>query len=262
MLLVAEPKLVELHAAANEYCACINSDIAKANEADKRFPLSGGALFSIRADQFALHRTIMTLCTEGWAFAGSPLLRTMLELMLSTAIIVSSHEETEYLGFKYTHVFLKANLNNEQLPAAQRKRIREQVDEGIALLPSAFQERAKEYVFRERTSPYWYYPEFHRPGDAIAKLCPRDVSQLYAMYSSGSHGGYLGLKLLKDNPDDIHPNPRADKRSQNLALLSSVRLTFEVFRGCDRFEAAGTNDKLSKEFFDRYQELEPILRPA
>src|SRR6266704_565603 len=143
MCLVAEPALVRLHAAVVEYAVRVNATVAQAHEVSPGHPLSGGALFSIRADYLGLHRCVMTLCTDGWAFAAVPILRTMMELMISTAVIVADPAEAEYRGFKYTHAFLKANLNNEAFPPEQRARMRQQVEKGIESLPEAFRARAK-----------------------------------------------------------------------------------------------------------------------
>ena len=87
------------------------------------------------------------------------------------------------------------------------------------------------------------------------KLCSEDVFQLYKDFSGGAHGGFLGLRLVKDNPDDVHINPRADKRSQELALIASIRLTLEIVRGCDRFEAASADEKLSQSLFEKFRSM-------
>jgi len=262
MSMAAEPHVVRLHEEVNEYAIHVNTAIAEVRERRREFPLAGGALLSIRADHLALHRSVLSLCREGLALSVTPILRTMLELMISTAVIVTDHAEAEYRGFKYTHVFFKANLNNEAFPEEQRRRMREQIEEGLALLPASHRDKARGYVFKERTSPYWYFPEFRRPAEAIDELCPADVAALYSLFSAGSHGGYLGLRILKDRPDDIHPNPRRDKRSQDFALVASMRLTLEVFRGSDRFEASGVSEEVTRVIFDRFRALEPLLRPS
>jgi len=181
----------------------------------------------------------------------------MLDLLLSAAVIARKPDEAEYRGFKYTHIFLKDNLNNPVFTKEQRSEIREQISTGIKQLPEESREKAQQFMFKERMYPYWFSPEFARPSDVVEQLCSADVAKLYRLFSGGSHGGYIGLRLLKDQPDEVHPNPRADKRSQEMALAGSIRFTFETFRGCDRSEGASLNEGLSKSFFEKFQSLNP-----
>ncbi len=261
-MLVAAPELVKMHEDVVEYGVVIHTTIMAVHEQRGERALSGGALSSIRADLLGLHRSVAALCSDGWAFAATPILRTMIELMLSTAVIVEDVKQAEYRGFKYTHQFLKANLNNAQFPEDQRRFMRSQIQDGIAALPQDLRETAKRHVYSEKLGPYWYSPEYARPSDVVDKLCPPEVVQLYALYSGGAHGGYLGLRLLKDEPDLIHPNPRPDKRSQDMALVASVRFSLEVIRACDRFETGGVNDEMSAQMFDRFYGLKELWGSA
>jgi len=204
----------------------------------------------------------MTLCSEGWTFSAISHLRTMSELMLSAAVIVSDPKLAEYRGFKYSHHFLKVNMNNPAFSAEQRDNLRKQIQDGVDHLSEEFREKAKQFMYTEKQSPYWYYPDFHRPTEVIDRLCPDEVSQLYTLFSSGAHGGFLGLRLLKDNPDKVHPNPRSDKRSQNVALCGTIRLTLETIRSCDQFENSGVNGDLTKRMFENFRALKPLLGSA
>jgi len=255
MYFAAGREFLNIHREMVVFATHIEKTIALAHENIPGNPLSGGALRSIRTDQLAFHRAVLTLCSGGWAFAAAPVLRTMLDLIISVAVITENREESEFRGFKYSHKFFQAYKGDKAFSEEQRLQMRRQVKEGIDLLPRKFQEKARDFIFKERTSPYWFYPEYPRPTKVVDKFFPDDVAEHYKMFSGGTHGGFIGLRILKDNPDDIHPNPRADERSQRFALIGSTRFTFELFKQCDRFEAAGVNEELSKSFFESFQKL-------
>ena len=64
----------------------------------------------------------------------------------------------------------------------------------------------------------------------------------------------MGLSLLKGQPDDIHPDPRSDKFSQNLALSYSSRIIIESFYARGTFE--GIN--LGQEFIPLWEEFKKL----
>jgi hypothetical protein len=75
----------------------------------------------------------------------------------------------------------------------------------------------------------------------LDSLLSPEIRFVYDTHSGGAHGGYLGLRILKDQPDQVHPNPRADPRSQNLALAGSTRILLEAMNIRDHFENAGAH---------------------
>jgi hypothetical protein len=165
-------------------------------------------------------------------------LRTLLDLLLSTAIIVERADEAEMRGFRCTHYFLKAMLSEEdgQLQQSNRRHI----EAGIARLAGADQERARHFIFNDRLPPYWYAPDYyHRPQEAADALLTAELSSYYARLSSAAHGGFFGLGLFRDQPDTIHPNQRSDPQSQALALSTSIRIVLEQARARDQFELGG-----------------------
>ena len=55
----------------------------------------------------------------------------------------------------------------------------------------------------------------------LGRLVRPDLAIGYQHFSGGSHGGYLGLRLFKDEPDSIHPNP--DNKTEDLiAIIASI----------------------------------------
>ena len=241
--LSADPIILQLHTDAQEYAVLVNSSIAVAHGGVSPHPLCGGALYALTADLFGIHRAVLTLCEDGWAFAAVPLLRTMIDFLMSAAVITEHKPEAEYRGFKYTHFFLKAQLKETHLSAEARVALRSQLKNSIAQLPAGQRQKARDFIFRERLWSYWYCPEFRRPAEVLDRLLSEEIRFVYDTFSGGSHGGYLGLSVLKDEPDLKHPNQRADTRSQNLALAGSTRILLETMNIHDRFENGGANQR-------------------
>ena len=241
--LSADLLILQLHSDVQEYAAVVNSSIASAYGGISPHPLSSGALCALTADLFGIHRAVLTLCGDGWAFAAVPLLRTMIDFLMSAAVITEQKPEAEYRGFKYTHFFLKAQLKETNLSAKDRAALRSQLENGIAQLPAGQRQKARDFIFRERLGSYWYCPEYRRPMEILDRLLSQEIRFVYDTFSGGSHGSYLGLSVLKDEPDLKHPNQRADTRSQNLALAGSTRILLETMNIRDRFENGGANQR-------------------
>jgi hypothetical protein len=167
-------------------------------------------------------------------------LRTQLDLLLSTAIVVNRREEAEIRGFRCTHYFLKATLVRNDTDPELKKHVRQQIETGISRLPATDQKKARHFVFREGLSAYWYAPDYYRrPQEAADKLLPKDVALYYSTLSSAAHGGFFGLGLFRDQPDAVHPNTRDDPRAQAFALCTSIRFVLDQAEARDRFELGG-----------------------
>jgi hypothetical protein len=257
MFLRADSTIIQLHANVQEYASAVNSAIAVAHGGISPHPLSGGALYSLTADLFGMHRAVLSVCEDGWAFTAVVLLRSMMDLLLSVVVIAESEPEAEYRGFKYTHFFMKAQMNNPDLSSEARADLRAQIEDGIGKLPLAQKERAKHFMFKERLLGYWFCPEYKRPSDVLDRLSRPDIRFNYDLYSSGAHGGFLGLRVLKDKPDQVHPNPRPDARSQHLALAGSSRILLEGMHIWDAFELGGAKRHGYDQLLARLGSLRP-----
>lgn len=231
--------ILGMQAEVQEYASSVNASIAAAHGGVSPLPLSGGALFALTADLFGIHRAILCLCENGWAFASVALLRSMIDILINTAVIVERKSEAEFRGFKYTHNFLKVQLHKGALSRETRTVVSAQINAGIRQLPLVDRKRAEHFMFRDRLRNYWYCPEFIRPTDVLDKLASPGIRFLYDTYSGGSHGGFMGLRLFKDDPDSVHPNPRADARSQCRAMVGSTRIMLDTMNMRDHFENDG-----------------------
>lgn len=249
--LSADPLILQLHSDVQEYATVVNGSIASAHGGVSPHPLSSGALYALTADLFGIHRAVLTLCIDGWAFAVVPLLRSMIDILMSAAVITEQETEAEYRGFKYSHFFLKAQLKDTHLSAEARSALRSQLEDGVAQLPASQRQKARDFIFRERLRSYWYCPEYRRPMEILDRFLSKEIRFIYDMFSGGSHGGYLGLSVLKDEPDLKHPNQRADTRSQNLALAGSTRILLETMNIRDHFEHGGANQRAYGDLLDQ-----------
>lgn len=237
---IIDEAILRLHGEAIEYAVAVSASIAAQLKDKHPYPLAGGALFRLAGDTIAFHEAVYSLCATGWASCSAPILRTLLDLLLSTAIIVERTDEAEIRGFRSTHLFLKAELSRSGSDDKLRKHTRLQIDSGIARLSGADQDRARRFIFQDRMPPYWYAPDYyHRPQEAADKLLSEDMSRAYALLSSAAHGGFLGLGLFRDQPDTIHPNRRDDPRSQSWAICISTRIVIEQSWAREQFELGG-----------------------
>lgn len=257
--------LTRLHRDAIAFSVAVNEAIPRRFDGIHPHPMAGGALHRLGADTIAFHEAVLALCATGWVACCAPLLRSLLDLLLSTAIITERPEQAELRGFRCTHYFLKAMLAEGD---AEAQRInRQQIEAGLARLAGEDQEQARRFIFNDRLPPYWYAPVYyHRPQEAADALLVPQLASYYAKLSSAAHGGFFGLGLFRDQPDTIHPNQRSDPWSQALALLTSSRIVLDQARARDQFELAGrfhtTYEDLIARLVDAGQAWHPSRRES
>ncbi len=251
--------LKELHERTSSYSVAVNAAVAAELDEKHPSPLAGGALYRLSGDTLAFHRSVLAMCNKGWAGCSAPLLRTLLDLLVSTLIVVEQRDEAEIRGFRCTHFFLKVGLVGQSEDAEFREHCRRQVEKGIARLKGADQDQARDFIFKAKLSGYWYAPDyFHRPQDVADKLIP-DLSEIYALLSSAAHGGFFGLGFFRDAPDLVHPNPRDDPRSEALAVCTSTRILLDQTRARERFELGDKSGGVYNDLRRRLSEAGPIL---
>jgi hypothetical protein len=240
-LLCADPAILQVYEDAQEYAITVNTAIAQARDGRLLYPFCGGALYALTADLLAMHRAVLSLCAGGWAFTAVCLHRSMLDLLMNAAVMTEQLADAEYRGFKYTHFFLKAEHRAPGPSPEARASVRPQIEAGIGKLPANQRQKAKDFMFRVRMGGYWYWPEYKSPADVLDRLSTPEIKGIYDALSGGAHGGFIGLRIFKDDPDLIHPNPRADRRAQNMALGGSTRILLEAMNIRDRFENDGVH---------------------
>jgi hypothetical protein len=257
-----DENLAQIHEAASHYAVDVNFAISDQFEKKHPYPLAGGALYRLQADTLSFHEAVFALCVAGYVSCSAPLLRTQLDLLLSTAIIVHRRDEAEIRGFRCTHYFLKTMFIRSDADAQLRKRARQQIDFGIARLSAADQEKARDFIFKDRLPAYWYAPDYyHRPQEAADELLRDDMALYYATLSSAAHGGFLGLGLFRDQPDAIHPSPRENPRAQSLTACTSTRIVLDQANARDRFELGGLFSHTYENLVEQLSKLLPSDAP-
>jgi hypothetical protein len=151
----------------------------------------------------------------------------MMDLIISTLAVTHREEDREYMGFKYMYGFQKEGLTTLEAPTSAKEAARADITNAIQHLSANDQARAKAFL-EERREAYWYRPEYRRPSDVLAKTGSNPVlKSVYALFSGAAHAGFAGLREFRDQPWIIDSAPRADKVSQNRALVLSTRLLLE-----------------------------------
>jgi len=258
---LVDRSLVRVHSAAVQFAVAVNEAVSRQFDGIHPYPLAGGALHRLGADMVAFHEAILALCATGWVACSAPLLRTLLDLLLSTAIITERADEAEMRGFRCTHYFLKAMLSDGDAQAQRSNR--QQIEAGLARLVGDDRERARRFIFKDRLPSYWYAPDYyHRPQEAADALLVPETASHYARLSSAAHGGFCGLGLFRDQPDSIHPNQRNDPHSQALAILTSTRILLEQVRVRDQFESGGRFQPVYEKLLARLVETGHAWHPS
>ncbi|MDA2928261.1 hypothetical protein MYX78_13715, partial [Acidobacteria bacterium AH-259-G07] len=173
-------------------------------------------------------------------------------------------EHADFMGFKYLLSWAKVRLADASLSDQERESIRAEVDRALAELGKVdqkLQERGKAFIFRQKLRTFWWNPEFRGGPMHIFHGYWNKPDQFYSTLSSASHGGLTGLRLFKDDPEDVHPNPRQDPRSQNTALTFSCRLLLEMCGLRGDFEKCGTTDEYLR-IHEEFLQLNRIVRQS
>lgn len=232
--------LLKLHADVKQYGEAVRLTMTDGEIAGAS-ACAGGALRSMASDQLVLHQAVGALCSRGWAAPCTLIIRPMLDIVAGVAIVTKDRSASEYMGFKYTHGFLKQELASRALAGSQPERARKQIEDAIEGLPEEHRGRARSFMYEQGPARYWHAPEYETPGEAVRKLCRQEVKQLHAMFSDRGHGSSLDMRLLRDSPDHIHPNPRDDVQSQTMALVAAIRLSLESLGAIDEFMTSGAS---------------------
>lgn len=238
------------------------------NESSKEKPettsnhLAVSALTRLHADLICIHRAILTLCKDGWPFIVPVLLRTMLDIILSASVIANA-DNPSYMGFKYFFLGFKQRLTESKVPEEEKTQIKEELNRSLDVLNDNVKEKAKEWFYKGRLLTYWFSPEFARPSDIIGTYSSPEIKWLYKKYSGSTHGGFIGLSLLRQESDRIDINPRQDKGATLIALSASYRILLEFFRLRNIFEALNLDDIISElmEEFSNYGNYVGTMQP-
>lgn len=209
--------------------------------------LSRGCLYKLGERAVILHRSVLSLCEDGWASVAPVILRTLMECVMHSILIVK--KDSEYMAFRYAaNEYLNDLIATSTADDSLKKHCREEIRKMLGWLNPEDRRRAEEYIeqFEKRTEPkiYWYRPEY-RSTNEILQLCskPSQQQDLFRIFSMSTHSTIVGANIFKDQPDKIDINPRADRRGTIMALMGTSTLLLEVSDIRNQFERLGLEDE-------------------
>src|SRR2546426_8406574 len=103
--------VIRVHDAVLEYAIRVQEAVARRTEQRTTNLVAAAALQTLAHETICLHRAIRDLCVAGWAFGAPILLRSMLEAMLSTVVIVNNNRP-DVAAFKYFYAYTKEDLSD------------------------------------------------------------------------------------------------------------------------------------------------------
>jgi len=205
--------------------------------------LSRGCFYKLGERAVIFHRSILSLCEDGWASVAPVILRSMMECILYSIVIVE--KDSEYRAFLYqANEFLNDLTATSLADEAQKLNSKREIQKALAWLCPQDLQRAESYVqeFLKRREPrtYWYKSIYKNTG-AILNRCnkPAQTAGLFKILSMSTHSTAVGSNIFKDEPDKVDINPRSDKRGTVMALAGSSHLLLEISDIRGRFEKLG-----------------------
>lgn len=218
--LCASEAALKVHRDATAFAEFVGEEVRHRVKSFKgRFAAS--ALANLQTEAQVLHGAVLSLCDGGWAASATILLRTSMELLLSAIVIALGEDESEYLGFIYTRSFEKAASQDASTGPKARERAASQIAQAIERLPAHLRQEAREWASARGPVRYWYEPKFKGPDAICTKYERDDLRTQYRTLSGPVHGGLLGLRLYRDDPDRMSATPRSDPKSQSKVLVVS-----------------------------------------
>ena len=224
-------KALAAHEGAIRYAVRLQrASSTKADSGETLVALS--ALSVLAHEAVCLHRAIEVLATEGWAFGAPILMRSMLDLALSALVIVNA-DRPDVAAFEYLYAFTKSD-DYQSNPAAQ-KEAQESVDKHMKQMTPADREQAAGYLASTKSRPYWYSDRFSNPRAVIQAYGSPELEGMWRRLSSATHGGYIGMRMFRDDPFRLDINPRKDPRAAAFVLVGSTRLLIEMLHVWEHF---------------------------
>lgn len=217
---------VEVHSLALDCAVEVQSRCASAEESKSLYLVTRAALSSLYHEVICLHRAVKDLSFQGWAFATPILLRTMLDILCSM-IVIAENEHPDVAAFHYFYSWTKDDIATS-LPRAVEQAKRD-IDQHLGKMLPEDRSLAVQWLDTPTKGSYWFSAFFNSPTQVIRGSAPR-VLELYRWLSSTSHGGFLGVRLFRDEPDRFDVNPRKDPASTGRAILYSSRILAEASR--------------------------------
>jgi hypothetical protein len=231
------------HLAAIELAVeCQRLSKAKYNNAPHE--MVRAALFILSHDGICVHRAVGELVQLGWSSPGAVLVRTLLDIVVSElAVVGSARPQLAALKFLYSN--LREFARDPSYPSKNREDARRQVREAVNQLPPEDRAAAMKWIGESQHS-YWFVPEWRSPSAVIKAFASDEFVEVYQRYSAAAHGGFMGMRLFRDDPDSVSIDPRLPpgRFAQSVGYTSS-KLLVELVRLRDEHEQLGLANRCS-----------------
>ena len=199
---------------------------------EKDRPLVRGALFHMSHDCLCLAHSAIDNCRSGWSPTAALSLRALLEIYAS-ALALRRSASQDLAAFKYLFLGFRQVSRDTTFSKPYRARLRSLLRDRSEQLPAADRPGAAAFL-RDKPRPFWYTPEFGGPREILAAYGSRGLPDAYEALSSAAHGGFIGLRLFRDDPYKYGPWPRKPGVYAETVLAITARLLGEQALFCAR----------------------------
>ena len=244
-------ELASIHDDAIAYASTIQNIVAAQGGCQS---LSSEALNVLAFSAILYHRSVRTLCEEGWTPTAPVLNRTLLDIFANCVAVTYDGSNAEYMGFKYMSHFHRKWLTDPQITAPELAEVNAALDMMSGRLNPSEQVKAQALRAVQNPPAFWFRPEYNSI-EAIMKLCTTPMYELYRFYSGPAHGGFSGKFVFDDDPHLEDIEPRQHARNTPRAILASTRLLIEICRIRDTWDNGGAGEAVYKELVQRISNL-------
>ncbi|MGH9712224.1 MAG: DUF5677 domain-containing protein [Candidatus Acidiferrales bacterium] len=234
------PDLDAIHSDAIEFASVIQNKIASSGGCKN---LASEALNILARSAILTHRSVRTLCEEGWTPVTSVLNRTLLDLFANCVAVANKPADADYMGFKYVTHFYRKWLTDPHITNPERTNVNAIIDELVGRLQHPDQIRARQLLLETEPTVYWYQPDFGSPKKVLA-LATHSTYDMFKFLSGPTHGGYAMKILFNDDPNSEDIEPQEHARNVPKAIAASTRFLLEVCYIRDHFDNQGKNEPI------------------
>jgi hypothetical protein len=244
--------LAAIHDDAIAYASTVQNCVAAQGGCQS---LSSEALNVLAFSAILYHRSVRTLCEEGWAPTAPVINRTLLDILANCVAVTNQPGIANYMSFKYMSHFHRTWLTDPQITAPEQTEVNAVLNMMANRLEAADQIKAQQLRAHPKPAIYWFRPEYNSV-EAIMKLCAVPIYQLYRIYSGPTHGGFAGKFMFDDDPHQEDIEPRAHPKNVSRAVVASTRLLIELCRVRDHWDNGGAGEEVYQELVGRIAALQ------
>lgn len=178
------PDLDAIHSDAIEFASDIQNRIAASGGCKN---IASEALNVLAFNSILTHRSVRTLCEEGWTPVTAVLNRTLMDLFANCVAVANTPADADYMGFKYLTHFFRKWLTDPHLTGPERTHVTQIIDELVSRLRPTDQTRARLLLGEPEPTVYWYQPEFGSPKKVL-ETSTHPVYDMFKFLSGPTHG--------------------------------------------------------------------------